>query len=178
MAPRDEKSPNKYTYALPFLACDQINPDQDPASMRFSKHLYRHDLESFLWTLWWIVIGALPQNKDKTHEHDKTCGPWRNPDPETCYRAKWGFLRGTFELILLKLNTHWNHPDAKLFSKFLTDITLLFSNGYRAVEADPNHAPDTAGGFITFGNFLRQFPPAVLESLPYKYQEYVRVRNL
>lgn len=174
IAPRDEKSPNKYTFALPFLPCDQINPKQDPALIRFSKHLYRHDLEGFFWTIWWIVIAALPQNPDERHEHDITCGPWRSPDQETSYRAKWGFIRGGYEDILPKLEG-WSNPDAPLFYKFLTDITTLFDDGYRALNAKPLVAPETAGGFITIDNFLRQFPPAALNALPGKYKNYLGV---
>jgi len=47
------------TMSTPFLAVDLLSDSPPPA-------LYRHDLESFYWCLWWIAVSYKNGNQQKT----------------------------------------------------------------------------------------------------------------
>src|SRR5260370_7038983 len=40
-----------FSFSIPFLALDLLGQD------RHQPHMYHHDLESFLWTFIWLILG-------------------------------------------------------------------------------------------------------------------------
>jgi hypothetical protein len=51
LAEQPSPSGSERTGTIPFMALDLIHPEHPPGS---AKHEYRHDHESFVWTLYWI----------------------------------------------------------------------------------------------------------------------------
>ena len=62
------------TMSTPFLAIDLLSDPPPPA-------LYHHDLESFVWCLWWIAVSYRNGEQIDTHELDD----WSN--------GKWARIR-------------------------------------------------------------------------------------
>ncbi|KAI0758692.1 hypothetical protein C8Q74DRAFT_258925 [Fomes fomentarius] len=74
------------TGTVPFMAIDLLTEEALAGKVR---HLYRHDLESFLWVFLWVVHCCLNGQKLAKPPFEK----WSTPDVEACRGAKWGFLR-------------------------------------------------------------------------------------
>ncbi|GJJ09879.1 hypothetical protein Clacol_004103 [Clathrus columnatus] len=49
---REGTRANDWTGTIPFIAIDLLSPSAEEGKVR---HLYRHDLESFAWVLFWVV---------------------------------------------------------------------------------------------------------------------------
>jgi len=68
--PSDAHIKTHRTMSTPFLALELLS-DPPPQA------LYRHDLESFVWCLWWIAVSYLNGEQIETHELDGWCnGTW------------------------------------------------------------------------------------------------------
>jgi hypothetical protein len=78
------RSENKRTGAIPFMAIDLLKPDGQAGLV---KHIYRHDMESFIWVFIWLCF----QYKDGKFHH----GPldeWAKVDADQCAAKKNFFL--------------------------------------------------------------------------------------
>jgi hypothetical protein len=150
-----------HTLALPFLAIDHL-PEDDVEEQSLHDqfkpmglHFYRHDLESFFWSTWWIILGAHPATGAETL---RRFAFWNSPDMGVNRDAKIGFLRGGYkrwsEVISKQLWQGHHHRD--LMVMFLNKMSIMFFQGYRALEAGGDSL--TAGGWITLENFLQLFP--------------------
>ena len=76
---------NQRTGTIPFMALDLL---QNHGQKGIVKHVYRHDLESFIWVLVWLTL----QYKDG----QKISGPldeWAQQNPKSCYEKKWTYFR-------------------------------------------------------------------------------------
>lgn len=140
----------------PFLAIERLSLQPPP-------HMYRHDLESFFWVLWWIVV-HFKGGKDNgtTYLNNWHDGPW-----ETVQLAKRGFLAKAAHA----------HPVTETFAKppitrsalpekisprdfapspihsCLDQMGQAIRLGYHALKWIPEADYETAGGHITFDIF-------------------------
>jgi len=78
---------NERTGTIPFMALDLLTEEGQQGKVQ---HLYRHDLESFMWVLVWVALRykdgqLLPR---KIRRFDK----WATVDAETCGKEKSFFL--------------------------------------------------------------------------------------
>jgi len=78
---------NERTGTIPFMALDLLS---DKGQRGEVQHLYRHDLESFMWVLVWVALRykdgqLLPR---KIRHFDK----WATVDAEQCGKEKFFFL--------------------------------------------------------------------------------------
>jgi len=83
---------NERTGTIPFMALDLLTEEGQEGKVQ---HLYRHDLESFMWVLVWVVLRykdgqLLPR---KIRRFDK----WATVDAETCGMQKSFFLTNFLE---------------------------------------------------------------------------------
>ncbi|KAF9235699.1 hypothetical protein BU15DRAFT_77724 [Melanogaster broomeanus] len=82
-----QKSPlgNERTGTIPFMAIDLLDPDGQDGKL---KHLYRHDMESFIWVFVWICFqykGGSFQPRAPLHE-------WAKDNASGCVDKKRSFL--------------------------------------------------------------------------------------
>lgn len=72
-----------HTLALPFLAIDHIPPDilmvpqSSPPPTTAGRHIYRHDLESFFWSVWWILL-KMVRDRDGSSSIDEILAGWQS----------------------------------------------------------------------------------------------------
>jgi hypothetical protein len=78
---------NERTGTVPFMALDLLSADAQRGEV---KHLYRHDLESFIWVFIWICFtyseGALLPAESRPLDQ------WARYDAVTCGKEKYFFL--------------------------------------------------------------------------------------
>ena len=77
---------NERTGTIPFMALELLSPNGQNGKV---KHLYRHDLESFIWVLVWLSL----QYKDGEKVKRGPIEDWAKMNADKCYSAKWHFLR-------------------------------------------------------------------------------------
>jgi hypothetical protein len=151
-----------HTLALPFLAIDHLPPDVPivsqslPTGTNAGRHVYRHDLESFFWSAWWIVLDADHRNGGVSLI-DERLSAWKSNNMGENRRAKRGFLTDDENwsgMISWRLWKHHEHRD--LVETFLKSMSQMFDKGYNALAAGGNY--ETAGGHITYDNFIQLFP--------------------
>jgi hypothetical protein len=79
---------NERTGTIPFMALDLLTEEGQRGEVR---HLYRHDLESFVWVLVWVSLryknGQLLPRKSRPFD------AWAIVDAETCGKEKSFFQR-------------------------------------------------------------------------------------
>ena len=151
-----------HTLALPFLAIDHLPPDtfidaQSPLTpITPGHHIYRHDLESFFWSLWWILLKEV-RDQRADFEIDQLFLHWQSPNLGENRVSKSGFLvrsEGWSKTVSRRL---WQqHKHCAKMEGFLISISETFRLGYRALEQGDDYM--TAGGYITFNNFTGAFP--------------------
>ena len=109
-----ESSPSgsERTGTVPFMALDLINPKNPPGSVR---HEYRHDCESFVWTLLWI-FGNYEDGKEL---------PTRPSDFED-----WLGLR-SFEAKNSAMNNFQRLPRTKTFDNFWPRLRKMLMDVHR-----------------------------------------------
>ncbi|KAI0758707.1 hypothetical protein C8Q74DRAFT_1359558 [Fomes fomentarius] len=73
------------TGTVPFMAIDLLTEEAPAGKIR---HLYRHDLESFIWVFLWVVHCCLNGEKLARTPFER----WSTPDVKACSGAKLGFL--------------------------------------------------------------------------------------
>jgi len=148
-----------HTLALPFLAIDHLPPDAlvmaDSSPPQSTHHIYRHDLESFFWSVWWILLNAV-RYRDGPSNIDKVLLGWQSYNLGQNRAEKEGFLllrRQWSSFISQKL---WpQHEHRAKMEAFLKDISQMFNEGHRALEKGSDYP--TAGGHVTFENFMQVF---------------------
>ncbi|KAG2083002.1 hypothetical protein BD769DRAFT_1682918 [Suillus cothurnatus] len=83
---------NKRTGTVPFMALDLLTAKAQRGEVR---HLYRHDLESFMWGFAWVFLryrqGVLLPRKLRPLDE------WATLDAVTCRKEKLSFLEDPFE---------------------------------------------------------------------------------
>lgn len=155
----------KHTFALPFTALDHL-PQNGMVGREESApkpHLYRHDLESFMWSMWWILLGT-PHVEGSAERLQTWCNGWMSENMGKNRSSKRGFLgdehRDASDSISLLLWAGNDKQDEMV--AFLNRITLIFLRGYQAMETPEDPVEfETGGGHITITNFLAQFPAEV-----------------
>jgi hypothetical protein len=134
---------------LIFRAFDLLTPEKPV------KAYYRHDLESFFYTLFWIQLHYVNGERLKHPEADDFDfdfdGTWR-----TTQNRKSGFLVGSccpggYELPLTPLRNQWLTPMRRLFGEAVCAGASWdqFGRDGRDVELDQ----ETFGGRITYEAF-------------------------
>jgi hypothetical protein len=100
----DEPGPrgNERTGTVPFMALDLLSEEGQQGEV---KHLYRHDLESFMWCFAWISLRyengvLLPQGLRPFDE-------WATADAVTCCKKKGHFQTRGKRPATLKDNSTW-----------------------------------------------------------------------
>ncbi|KAF9225597.1 hypothetical protein BS17DRAFT_807208 [Gyrodon lividus] len=84
---------NERTGTIPFMAIELLRED-DGQSGRV-EHIYRHNLESFIWVFIWICF---QYNGGKMVEKPRPLGIWAKVDPSECAEKKNDFLNRDLEL--------------------------------------------------------------------------------
>ncbi|OAX31387.1 hypothetical protein K503DRAFT_777634 [Rhizopogon vinicolor AM-OR11-026] len=86
---KDAQGPqgNERTGTVPFMALDLLTSEGQGGQV---KHLYHHDLESFMWVLAWVCL-LYEGGKLLTSKHPLDA--WATNDAETVYEKKLAFLK-------------------------------------------------------------------------------------
>ena len=152
-----------HTLALPFVAIDHLHPDivvvtqsqLPPAPTTPARHLYRHDLEGFFWSLWWILLNAA-RDKDGSISIDKLLSSWRLPNLGENRAGKTGFLLNHETWSDQVSWTLWpEHEHRALMKGFLDNMSQMFNQGYLTPRRGSDYL--TAGGHITYENLMQVF---------------------
>ncbi|KAG0699202.1 hypothetical protein DFH29DRAFT_833949 [Suillus ampliporus] len=81
---------NERTGTVPFMALDLLSPESQRGKVQ---HLYRHDLESFIWVLVWVCLryrqGVLLPRETRLFDE------WATTDAVTCGKKKY-YVVGNF----------------------------------------------------------------------------------
>ncbi|KAG1751618.1 uncharacterized protein EDB91DRAFT_1216918 [Suillus paluster] len=87
LATRQGPQGNERTGTVPFMALDLLTPEGQRGEV---EHLYRHDLESFIWVLVWVCLryrqGVLLPPEIRPFD------AWATAGPEACREKKLSFL--------------------------------------------------------------------------------------
>ncbi|KAG8990627.1 hypothetical protein FRB94_004534 [Tulasnella sp. JGI-2019a] len=128
------------TGTLPFMALDLLTRKGCNGEV---EHLYRHDLESFLWVLVWITF----RFQDGKLVEDPPFWEWTQ-GPEACFTAKAAFLYKNTEIVELllerRLNQLWERFNLPWCNKF-ADADLLRS---RRPKSSPPEADSIMPAYI------------------------------
>ncbi|KAF8310715.1 uncharacterized protein EI90DRAFT_3139258 [Cantharellus anzutake] len=124
---------------LPFLSVDFLEgtPPERP--------MYRHDLESFVFVLAWILIRFDEEGEEADHDQLRT---WYTGGRDQMKHAKFGFFRRSFDLPIGRfpsLGVLW-------LSKLCRNFHLGYSLRDRMGNTDFDH--ETLGGYVTHSSFL------------------------
>lgn len=151
---------NSRTGTVPFMALDLLNEDGP-----VPKHLYRHDLESFLWILIWAALHYdIPNKKnisESQDEIDRELKVWDEGTRQEVWMCKRAFMRrvcggsprhssdSDVEDVLdrvrpefRRLKTEWIIPLIQMFYRAYNEL--------RYTDVDE----ETCGGIVTFGRFM------------------------
>ena len=151
-----------HTLALPFVAIDHLPPDVvvtqsplPPALTTPARHLYRHDLEGFFWSLWWILLNTARDKGEASVNDELSLWQWHNLGKNR--NAKKGFLADHAHWSSLISRSLWRgHEHRAVMEKFLSDMSRIIHNGHNALQKGRDYA--TAGDYITYENLLQVFP--------------------
>ena len=132
------------TMSTPFLAVDLLSDPPPPP-------LYRHDLESFVWCLWWIAVSYLNGEQIQTEEL------------EGWYEKKWSTIRRDKLSMMApgdarNASLTENMKDAR---PILERFALLFQDAFRLIAevaiASPQEKKgfdlESVGGLLTWESF-------------------------
>jgi hypothetical protein len=81
---------NERTGTVPFMALDLLTEQGQRGEV---KHLYRHDLESFMWVLAWVCL----RYGDGKLQQPRPLDRWATVDAVGCGKEKLSFLVNVFE---------------------------------------------------------------------------------
>lgn len=178
-----KSSPNvtEYSFALPFIALDHLHRmahkgiDIAFHQVWASSHMYRHDLESFVWSMWWIVIGAHPTKG--AQELNRRCSMWKSLKLDDNQNAKFHFITDEDDKLIEEiayysriLCTGENRGVRDTFSTFLKNISRVIGGGYQDMQKMKRanastklsiRSYETACGRIKIGELLAAFPQSV-----------------
>ena len=149
------------TGTVPFMALDLLNEDGPTP-----KHLYRHDLESFLWILIWAAVHYdIPNKKNLSasqSEIDEELKIWDEGTHEQVWACKRALLRRVSNGSPRSSNSDSDFRDVldrvrpefqKLRTEWIVPLIRMFHRAYnelRYVDVDE----ETCGGIITFDAFM------------------------
>jgi hypothetical protein len=106
---------NELTGTVPFMALDLLSAEAQRGKV---KHLYRHDLESFMWVFIWICFnyrgGALLPAKLRPLDR------WATFDAVTCGKNKYFFL--------VDMLNYPSHPHPLVWRFLLQCVFVLRTN--------------------------------------------------
>ncbi|KAF9225596.1 hypothetical protein BS17DRAFT_765428 [Gyrodon lividus] len=88
----DGRSGNERTGTIPFMAIELLREDGQSGRV---DHIYRHDMESFIWVFIWICF---QYNDGKMVEKPRPLDIWAKVDPSGCAEKKTYFLNCDLEL--------------------------------------------------------------------------------
>jgi hypothetical protein len=118
----DEPGPrgNERTGTVPFMALDLLTKQGQRGEV---KHLYRHDLESFMWCFAWIYLRykegvLLPRGLRPLDE-------WATTDAVTCSEKKLSFMVHLFDFEPPHLQTSGSKVDWSLWDLLMNCFEML-----------------------------------------------------
>lgn len=139
---------NGYTFALPFIALDHIRPSNTP-----KRYYYRHDLESFFWSMWWVILG----NVTKSNQTDPRA-TWVTLDPSANFHAKRGFLRNVRDWASDIVDELWpTHAYRTPLAQCIQGLTDMFNQGYDKLQ-DEEVDFATGGNTLSYEAFIAHLP--------------------
>ncbi|KAG1801148.1 hypothetical protein EV424DRAFT_1494676 [Suillus variegatus] len=110
---------NERTGTVPFMALDLLTKEGQQGKV---KHLYRHDLESFMWVFAWIVFryreGVLPQGS-------RPLDQWATLDAIACGKEKLAFLTNFSNYLPADLRTSQSAIDLSLLALLVDCFWVL-----------------------------------------------------
>lgn len=121
---------------LPFRAIDVLDQQDDVRTL-----YYRHDLESFLWTLIWILTYYPFDSSTAVLD----LSPWLRGKPSTIANSKRSRL--------YKMAKGSDLPEGPFKDSWLTKLSALFNNGYLSLR-DETADEETMGGIVTYSSFM------------------------
>lgn len=141
----DQAEGVSYSLARAFVAIDQLPLTKDAPP---SVHLYRHDLESFFWSLLWLLT-------EQAHDEvSSNLMSWKLTSPLSLYHDKLAFLEPRFSTVWCRRVTQvlWgtNNEQRTQMQSFLIGLVQMFREGYDLLKNDPETDYDSAGGQITY----------------------------
>ncbi|THU88894.1 hypothetical protein K435DRAFT_865835 [Dendrothele bispora CBS 962.96] len=155
------------TGTLPFMAIPLLLQNDEP-------HLYRHELESFLYVLIWAGLHYHLNGKQLSIPHRKVKN-WNVSKFRTCADAKRSLMLATgdnaqffkcFTAEFQPLVDIWARPLLELFQTAYLEANL---NPVRKSESLADWDTETMGGHLTFENFMKALkctPPHNQEVAP------------
>src|SRR5260370_33610290 len=132
-----------FSFSIPFLALDLLEQEHDP-----QPHIYRHDLESFLWTFLYLILSnRRVKTKEFFSEH------WQVGSKRMIAVAKSSFLDPKiYNEVFGVLTRTWETSSAELIDA-LRKMTILCAAGREALASNDTDRV-TAGGYLTYENFM------------------------
>lgn len=125
---------------FPFRAIDILEKGE-PVETLF----YRHDLESFLYTLIWILSYYPDDSSRRVQWSD-----WYKGSPESIARLKTGLLASGARGV----------PAGPLTTSWVPRLARLFRDGLRFFAMNPVADAETLGGQVTFASFMSILEPS------------------
>ena len=129
-----------FTFSTPFLALGLLEKEY------VQPYVYRHDLEAFIWTFLWLILGYA---RVETVSFSVTM--WQIGSRRTIARSKRKFLDPEIhdEVFKILLQTR---SDAKLVES-LRKLTNLLAAGHQALKTSGSNWT-TAAGYVTYENLV------------------------
>lgn len=156
-----------HTLALPFRPLDFLprRPDQatnnrggpgcyaeEFARLAKTRYFYRHDLECFYWTLWWIVARGTRGGRTVV---PTALQEWWNKAFEWNRANKRDFVeqRESRRLVVGLIQARMSEKQRPLADNVFNRLSKVLASGYTSCDSDGDEP--TAGGHITYENFTR-----------------------
>lgn len=154
-----------HTLALPFRSLDflpvasNIPPGSPSDRQRYIPefnrlaalpYFYRHDLESFYWTLWWIV-------SREAHGKRTTVAPelqrLSDKKPEHSHLRKKDFVEtaGTRQIVMDQIKARMSNQQWHIVDNVFTGLNEIFLGGYAARDKGEVKVRE----YITYENFVQ-----------------------
>lgn len=150
-----------HTHALPFLALDHLPAEgpTDQAQRACSRYFYRHDLESFFWSAWWILLSTVPKS-ERSERISGLLDDWSSRKLWANGVSKLTFLQSRHRVYTKLVSGElWpEHEHCSQMETFLNDMSSMFNKGYNILREGGDVDLLTAGDVITYNAFLDLFP--------------------
>ncbi|KAG1729432.1 hypothetical protein EDB19DRAFT_1743436 [Suillus lakei] len=113
---------NERTGTVPFMALDLLTPEGQRGEVA---HLYRHDLESFVWVLVWVCLRY--KNGVLLAAPSRLLDEWATLDPVTC-----GAMKRMFLDCFVYFKRDWMDP--QIWKLVAASLTVLENDRHRRVK--------------------------------------------
>ncbi|KAG8994403.1 hypothetical protein FRB94_009917 [Tulasnella sp. JGI-2019a] len=150
---------SEWTGTLPFMALDLLTRKGCNGEV---EHLYRHDLESFLWVLVWITF----RFQDGKLVEDPPFWEWTQ-GPKACFTAKAVFLYKNTEIVEPLLERHPN----QLCERFNLPWCNKFADADDLRSRRPKSSPEADSVMPAYVNLI---PDGYADEKPKKYVPFHR----